>query len=49
MKIFLATLMVLTVNAGEEIPSGEFKWRSDLEEARKDAVRLGKPLLIVFR
>jgi hypothetical protein len=33
--------------AGED--AGSIPWRSDLEAARKEALRASKPLLVVFR
>ncbi len=35
--------------AQDDLKLGDFRWRTDLEAARKDAAAAGRPLLIVFR
>ena len=35
--------------AQEDLKLGDFRWRTDLDAARKDALGAGRPLLIVFR
>jgi hypothetical protein len=43
----LPFLLALLGTAAAE--DGAFRWRTDLEAARREAARSGKPLLIVFR
>ena len=35
--------------AQDDLKLSDFRWRTDLEAARKDAAAAGRPLLIVFR
>jgi hypothetical protein len=47
-------ILTLFLVSGELTPAagaapGEFRWRTDLEVARRDALAAGKPFLVVFR
>ena len=48
---FLGVLVLLNpLPVQGDIPGGkEFRWRTDLEPARREALASGKPLLLVFR
>lgn len=45
----LIGLVCQRLGAQEDLKLGDFRWRTDLDAARNDAVAAGRPLLIVFR
>ncbi len=46
----LTSLLALSgAKAAADVRDAEFRWRLDLEPARRDALAAGKPFLVVFR
>jgi len=46
---WLPALLLLALGGGAPAEEPAIHWRTDLEAARREAAKAGKPLLIVFR
>ena len=48
---WIVTLVLASgaAQATADVRDAEFRWRNDVESARRDALAAGKPFLVVFR